>query len=86
MCDVSQTADWLLIYNIHRYEIPTNNKGKEVINRPYTFVFDRLQVVGDEMVGWAGAESSSKKYAYEVDPSNKKVSRRHSAGDEDIEL
>ena len=43
MVDLQTHVDFFGRYNI---------VDKATINRPYLFVFDRVQVIGDEMVSW----------------------------------
>lgn len=71
---------------IERYEIPSINKGKQVINCPYTPVLDRTQVIENDMVGWASAKPTPKKHAFEVGSSSNSASKRRNVNNEDIDL
>ncbi|KAF9782851.1 hypothetical protein BJ322DRAFT_178294 [Thelephora terrestris] len=65
------------------------SRDRSFINRPFTFVFDRLQVIGDEMVGWSDAGSSpsnGKRRRFEMGPPQTKFSKyRVAVGDKMID-
>ena len=77
----------------YRYNIPSSEK--QVTNRPYLFVFDRLQVVGDEMDGWDNTNhspstnlaSASKKRRFEMNTSSHPAPKCYGTSyDKDVEI
>lgn len=56
---------------------PATNRST-FINRPFLFTFDRIQAIGDEMVGWSDAglfSSNGKKCRFETGPPQSKCSK-----------
>jgi hypothetical protein len=74
------------ISEFNRYNI-ISCSDRSIINIPFLFLFDRLQVIGDPMVGWSngrGSASNGKERYRGSGSSNGEVFKRVAPDSDDI--